>query len=172
VKQITGDYACRSPRLYSLHWIWRKLASSLQFSCSTTPFNFEITLRTLSTFRPRYPRVSCEDLGHSKHARRNSLSILIPSFRVFEAAWQPTKVLTRLPIHFCDSYAASRCANDHQAFVPRTIALQEFRGRGDIAQRCARRSRGCARNLGTRTYENQHDGRTRDREYLGTYQKR
>jgi|SRR3954452_11844151 ribonuclease HI len=32
VKQITGDYACRSPRLYSLHWICRKLARSLQFS--------------------------------------------------------------------------------------------------------------------------------------------
>ena len=32
VKQIVGDYACRSPRLYSLHWICRKLARSLQFS--------------------------------------------------------------------------------------------------------------------------------------------
>lgn len=32
VRQIIGDYACRSPRLYSLHWICRKLARSLQFS--------------------------------------------------------------------------------------------------------------------------------------------
>jgi len=32
VKQIIGDYSCRSPRLYSLHWICRKLARSLQFS--------------------------------------------------------------------------------------------------------------------------------------------
>jgi ribonuclease HI len=32
VKQIMGDYVCRSPRLYSLHWICRKLARSLQFS--------------------------------------------------------------------------------------------------------------------------------------------
>ena len=32
VKQITGEYACHSPRLYSLHWICRKLARPLQFS--------------------------------------------------------------------------------------------------------------------------------------------
>lgn len=32
VRQIIGDYACRSPRLYSLHWTCRKLARSLQFS--------------------------------------------------------------------------------------------------------------------------------------------
>jgi ribonuclease HI len=34
VKQMTGEYACRSPRLYSLHWICRKLARSLEFSIS------------------------------------------------------------------------------------------------------------------------------------------
>jgi ribonuclease HI len=34
VRQMNGDYACRSPRLYSLHWICRKLARSLQFSIS------------------------------------------------------------------------------------------------------------------------------------------
>src|SRR5215475_13167422 len=32
VKQMTGEYACRSPRLYSLHWTCRKLARSLEFS--------------------------------------------------------------------------------------------------------------------------------------------
>ncbi len=32
VKQMTGQYACRSPRLYSLNWICRKLARSLDFS--------------------------------------------------------------------------------------------------------------------------------------------
>jgi ribonuclease HI len=32
VKQITGEYLCRSPRLYSLHWICHKLARPLQFS--------------------------------------------------------------------------------------------------------------------------------------------
>ena len=34
VKQMKGEYACRSPRLYSLHWICRKLAQSINFSIS------------------------------------------------------------------------------------------------------------------------------------------
>jgi ribonuclease HI len=34
VKQMTGVYACRSPRLYSLNWTCLKLARSLQFSIS------------------------------------------------------------------------------------------------------------------------------------------
>ncbi len=32
VRQMRGEYVCRSPRLYSLHWICRKLARSLSFS--------------------------------------------------------------------------------------------------------------------------------------------
>jgi ribonuclease HI len=32
VRQMTGQYACRSPRLYSLNWTCRKLAHSLDFS--------------------------------------------------------------------------------------------------------------------------------------------
>jgi ribonuclease HI len=32
VKQMTGQYVCRSPRLYSLNWTCRKLARSLAFS--------------------------------------------------------------------------------------------------------------------------------------------
>ena len=34
VKQMRGEYACRSTRLYSLNWICRKLARSLEFSIS------------------------------------------------------------------------------------------------------------------------------------------
>jgi ribonuclease HI len=34
VKQMSGEYDCRSPRLYSLNWICRKLARSLDFSIS------------------------------------------------------------------------------------------------------------------------------------------
>ena len=34
VKQMSGEYNCRSPRLYSLNWICRKLARSLAFSIS------------------------------------------------------------------------------------------------------------------------------------------
>ena len=37
VRQMTGEYACRSPRLYSLHWTCRKLARSLNFSISHVP---------------------------------------------------------------------------------------------------------------------------------------
>lgn len=32
VRQMTGLYTCRSPRLYSLNWICRKLARSFKFS--------------------------------------------------------------------------------------------------------------------------------------------
>jgi ribonuclease HI len=34
VRQMNGQYICRSPRLYSLHWICRKLARSFDFSIS------------------------------------------------------------------------------------------------------------------------------------------
>ena len=34
VKQMSGEYSCRSPRLYSLNWICRKLARSVDFSIS------------------------------------------------------------------------------------------------------------------------------------------
>ena len=32
--QMSGEYSCRSPRLYSLNWICRKLAGTLDFSIS------------------------------------------------------------------------------------------------------------------------------------------
>lgn len=37
VRQMRGEYACRSARLYSLHWVCRKLARSLNFSISHVP---------------------------------------------------------------------------------------------------------------------------------------
>ncbi len=37
VRQMRGEYACRSPRLYSLHWICRKLARSFKFSITHVP---------------------------------------------------------------------------------------------------------------------------------------
>jgi ribonuclease HI len=37
VKQMTGEYCCRSPRLYSLNWICRKLARSLDFAIAHIP---------------------------------------------------------------------------------------------------------------------------------------
>lgn len=43
VKQMTGIYKCKSPRLYSLNWTCRKLARSVEFSISHIhrQFNFE-----------------------------------------------------------------------------------------------------------------------------------
>jgi len=37
VKQMTGEYACRSPRLHSLNWTCRKLARSVDFSIAHIP---------------------------------------------------------------------------------------------------------------------------------------
>jgi ribonuclease HI len=37
VKQMTGEYSCRSPRLYSLNWTCRKLARSLNFRIAHIP---------------------------------------------------------------------------------------------------------------------------------------
>jgi len=37
VRQMSGEYACRSPRLYSLNWTCRKLARSLDFSIAHLP---------------------------------------------------------------------------------------------------------------------------------------
>jgi len=37
VRQMRGEYACRSPRLYSLHWTCLKLARDLSFSISHVP---------------------------------------------------------------------------------------------------------------------------------------
>jgi ribonuclease HI len=37
VRQMSGEYQCRSPRLYSLNWTCRKLARSLRFSISHVP---------------------------------------------------------------------------------------------------------------------------------------
>ena len=37
VKQMTGEYACRSSRLHSLNWICRKLARAFEFSIAYIP---------------------------------------------------------------------------------------------------------------------------------------
>ncbi len=37
VRQMSGEYTCQSPRLYSLNWLCRKLARSLQFSIAHVP---------------------------------------------------------------------------------------------------------------------------------------
>ena len=37
VRQMCGEYACRSSRLYSLNWVCRKLARSLEFAITRIP---------------------------------------------------------------------------------------------------------------------------------------
>jgi ribonuclease HI len=37
VRQMKGEYSCRSPRLYSLNWMCRKLARSLKFTITHVP---------------------------------------------------------------------------------------------------------------------------------------
>ena len=37
VKQMTGEYSCRSPRLHSLNWTCRKLARGFDFSIAHIP---------------------------------------------------------------------------------------------------------------------------------------
>ena len=37
VKQMTGEYSCRSPRLHSLNWTCRKLARAIGFSIAYIP---------------------------------------------------------------------------------------------------------------------------------------
>jgi ribonuclease HI len=37
VKQMRGEYACRSSRLYSLNWVCRKLARALDFHIAHIP---------------------------------------------------------------------------------------------------------------------------------------
>lgn len=53
VKQMTGVYKCRSPRLYSLHWTCRKLARSLEFSISHVGRERNREANTLANFAVR-----------------------------------------------------------------------------------------------------------------------
>jgi len=53
VKQMTGIYACRSPRLYSLNWTCRKLARSLIFSISHVRREFNAEANRLANSAAR-----------------------------------------------------------------------------------------------------------------------
>ena len=57
VRQMTGEYTCRSPRLYSLNWVCRKLARSFRFTIShvAREFNAEANSLANSAVRLRYP---------------------------------------------------------------------------------------------------------------------
>jgi ribonuclease HI len=56
VKQMTGEYACRSPRLYSLHWTCRKLARSLDFAIAHIPRERNLEANRLANHAARRRR--------------------------------------------------------------------------------------------------------------------
>lgn len=53
VRQMSGEYSCRSPRLYSLNWICRKLARSLDFSISHVPREYNTGANGLASSAAR-----------------------------------------------------------------------------------------------------------------------
>jgi ribonuclease HI len=53
VRQMSGEYACRSPRLYSLHWICRKLARSLEFAIERIPRERNLEANDLANIAAR-----------------------------------------------------------------------------------------------------------------------
>ena len=57
VRQMRGEYNCQSSRLYSLHWICRKLTRSLRFSITHVPRerNAEANGLANSAVRQRLP---------------------------------------------------------------------------------------------------------------------
>lgn len=61
VKQMRGEYTCRSPRLYSLNWICRKLARSLEFSIShiRREHNAEANYLASAAARGQFPSDLC-----------------------------------------------------------------------------------------------------------------
>jgi len=61
VRQMTGEYECRSPRLYSLHWTCCKLARSLEFSIShiDRERNREANRLAGSAARNRRAKIDC-----------------------------------------------------------------------------------------------------------------
>jgi ribonuclease HI len=57
VRQMRGEYACHSPRLYSLNWVCQKLARSLAFSIAhiRRQDNTEANGLANSAVRRRFP---------------------------------------------------------------------------------------------------------------------
>jgi ribonuclease HI len=60
VKQMTGEYACRSPRLYSLNWTCRKLARNLEFAIAYIPRDNNQEANRLANHAARF-RIHGED---------------------------------------------------------------------------------------------------------------
>jgi ribonuclease HI len=57
VRQMRGEYSCRSSRLYSLHWTCRKLARALSFTISHVPRESNVEANSLANTAVRKRRV-------------------------------------------------------------------------------------------------------------------
>ncbi len=83
VRQMSGEYACRSPRLYSLHWICRKLARSLEFVITRIPRERNRDANHLANTAARMCRHSSI---HLRHSEREPDWVLTPALEPAEAA--------------------------------------------------------------------------------------
>ncbi|MCU1298313.1 MAG: ribonuclease [Acidobacteriaceae bacterium] len=63
VKQMSGEYSCRSSRLYSLNWICRKLARSVDFSISRVRRENNVAANALANSAARTRFTSMADFG-------------------------------------------------------------------------------------------------------------
>ena len=68
VRQMMGHYNCRSPRLYSLHWICRKLARSLEFSISHIGREHNREANRLASAAARNRKMKTDGAGASVEA--------------------------------------------------------------------------------------------------------
>jgi ribonuclease HI len=66
VKQMKGEYSCRSPRLYSLNWICRKLARSLDFSISHVSREKNAEANRLASSAARSAEAGVHDLSRTE----------------------------------------------------------------------------------------------------------
>jgi ribonuclease HI len=80
VKQMKGEYRCRSSRLYSLHWTCRKLARSLDFSIShiSRENNAEANRLANSAVRNKASIVALVQTCPSPPSAKGSLPVLVP----------------------------------------------------------------------------------------------
>ena len=84
VRQMVGHYSCRSSRLYSLNWLCRKLARTLEFSISHIPREHNCEANRLASLaartrshRPNSSRdsvVSLREVPHNLPAQNDDRS--------------------------------------------------------------------------------------------------
>ena len=86
VRQMSGDYACRSTRLYSLHWICRKLARTLEFAITRIPREHNIEANLLANSAAR-----CASFGTALIFDQHKRGEGEVSAREAECRWQVPK---------------------------------------------------------------------------------